>query len=119
MKQEDEITKLADEIRAYLEENGHYEVGDNYIIQLFAETLVAYRNIHEKWQKSGYRTHIVSRGSLKKDPVADQVAVLRKDLLSISDRLLLNPKSINFDNKQEDLGDLANFITQTEKQNGL
>jgi len=65
------------------------------LINLYAELVVQYNTITEKFRKSGFKfQESTADGGFKKAPIVATLEALRKDILAYSDRLCLNPKSL-------------------------
>lgn len=65
------------------------------IIELYSELVVQYNTISQKFRNSGMRYQTkTSDGGYKKAPIVATLESLRKDILAYSDRLCLNPKSL-------------------------
>ena len=74
---------------------GTYKPEYNDIIYTYAELREQYIIITERFEKSRYRLQTKSaQGGYKKSPIVATLESLRKDILAYSDRLCLNPKSM-------------------------
>lgn len=85
---------ILDQTRAVMKNQNTYNSSYNRILKLYASTMHQFLLLNKQWQDSGYETYIVTEnGGVKKNPLLDQLNVLRKDVITLSDRLLLNPKT--------------------------
>ena len=65
-------------------------------IEIYSQLCEQYFELTDRFEKSGYRVQTKSaQGGMKKSPVVATLESLRKDILSYSDRLCLNPKSFD------------------------
>ena len=63
-------------------------------IEIYAQLCEQYVLLTDRFERSGYRVQTKSaQGGMKKSPIVATLEALRKDILSYSDRLCLNPKS--------------------------
>ena len=63
-------------------------------IEIYAQLCEQYVLLTERFERSGYKVQTKSaQGGMKKSPIVATLEALRKDILSYSDRLCLNPKS--------------------------
>lgn len=91
------------------------------VIDVYCEMREQYERITEKYKKSGYQyAEETDRGGTKKATVVATLEVLRKDLLSYSDRLCLNPKAlsekkVNENNKKGKVSVLGKALAEIEK----
>ncbi|TDL34568.1 P27 family phage terminase small subunit [Jeotgalibacillus sp. S-D1] len=67
----------------------------NRLIDIYARLVHEYLKLSEEFEKSGseYQT-FTAAGGAKKSPIVATLESLRKDIISYSDRLCLNPKSL-------------------------
>lgn len=74
---------------------GVYKPEYDRIIDIYAELSEQYERITEIFIKSGYDYEVETmQGGKKKAPIVATLETLRKDILAYSDRLCLNPKSL-------------------------
>ena len=67
----------------------------NRIIDIYSELVFQYISLSEDFEKSGYQYEVgTDQGGTKKSPIVATLETLRKDILAYSDRLCLNPKSL-------------------------
>lgn len=106
---------IIDQTRKYLKENGTYNPSDNRILGVYASTMYQFYTLQKEWEDEGYQTQVISgQNSVKKNPRLDQLNTLRKDIISLSDRLMLNPKSrVNDSPKAGGTNELMNFLTKS------
>lgn len=101
---------VADMIRA-----GTYKPEYDPIIEIYAELREQYEIITKKFVKSKYQFEVdTGAGGMKKAPIVATLESLRKDILAYSDRLCLNPKSIDsIDIKQPKRSALVLALTES------
>lgn len=90
------------------------------IINIYSELREQYFEITKEYKNSGYKYSEETRdGGTKKSPITATLETLRKDILQYSDRLCLNPKSLN-ENKIEvskkKISKLGEALAEIEKQ---
>lgn len=74
---------------------GVYKPQYNRIIDVFSELVRQYQILTADYEKSGYKCEVkTADGGSKKSPISATLETLRKDILAYSDRLCLNPKSM-------------------------
>lgn len=74
---------------------GIYKEQYRDIINVYVDTYYSYLKVQEEFEKSGMEFETeTAAGNPKKSAVADSLEKLRKDIIAYSDRLCLNPKSI-------------------------
>ncbi|HCP14831.1 MAG TPA: terminase [Peptococcaceae bacterium] len=74
---------------------GVYKQEYDPIIEVYAELNEQYQSLTKQFKKSGYKHYETTmQGGTKKASIVATLESLRKDLLLYSDRLCLNPKSI-------------------------
>jgi predicted DNA-binding protein YlxM (UPF0122 family) len=67
----------------------------NRLIDIYAELVEQYQKITQNFVDGDYKfQEMTSDGGYKKAPIVATLETLRKDILAYSDRLCLNPKSI-------------------------
>lgn len=67
----------------------------NRLIDIYAELIEQYGELMEEFERSGYQYQVeTDQGGYKKAPIVATLEALRKDILAYSDRLCLNPKSL-------------------------
>ncbi|BBI32476.1 P27 family phage terminase small subunit [Cohnella abietis] len=65
------------------------------IIDIYAELVTQYNRLTDDFADSGYQVESeTAQGGAKKSPIVATLETLRKDILAYSDRLCLNPKSL-------------------------
>lgn len=66
------------------------------IINIYSELREQYFILTEKFKESGYNFEVETmQGGTKKAPIVATLESLRKDIITYSDRLCLNPKAID------------------------
>lgn len=65
------------------------------LIDIYAEQVALYNRLSEEFADGGYQVEVeTGQGGSKKAPIVATLETLRKDILAYSDRLCLNPKSL-------------------------
>ncbi|QOR34434.1 P27 family phage terminase small subunit [Clostridium sp. 'deep sea'] len=78
-----------------MRELGIHKKQYNRLITLYADLVYQYLTINDKFEKDGYEYEVfTAQGGVKKAPIVATLETLRKDILAYSDRLCLNPKSL-------------------------
>lgn len=74
---------------------GTYKPEYDAVIEIYSDLLFQYYQANEKFIKSGYKYETkTAAGGTKKSAIVATLENLRKDILAYSDRLCLNPKSL-------------------------
>lgn len=74
---------------------GVYKKEYGRVIDIYAELVAQYDKLNRDFEESGYAFEVNTiQGGAKKAPIVATLETLRKDILAYSDRLCLNPKSI-------------------------
>lgn len=78
-----------------MRELGVYKTQYDPLIDIFSDLMYQYQIANEEFEKGGrqYETETAAGGT-KKSPIVATLEALRKDILAYSDRLCLNPKSL-------------------------
>lgn len=80
---------------AEMKKLGVYKPEYNRLISIYSELVEQYGKITEQFVESGYKFQSsTADGGYKKAPIVATLETLRKDILAYSDRLCLNPKSL-------------------------
>ena len=67
----------------------------NRLIEIYSELVYQYNILTAEFEGGGYQYEVeTDQGGTKKSPIVATLESLRKDILAYSDRLCLNPKSI-------------------------
>lgn len=67
----------------------------NRLIDIYSELVYQYNILTEDFADGGYKAEVsTDQGGAKKSPILASLENLRKDILAYSDRLCLNPKSL-------------------------
>lgn len=93
-----------------------YNYAFNRIVRIYAEMVRQYYEALKVWEEEGSPISTLSASnSTKKHPALDQIEKLRKDILSYSNQLMLNPKSQrDSETKQEEKASpFARFMSQS------
>ena len=82
-------------------ELGVYKKEYSRIIDMYVELVYQYNLLTLKFEESDYKVdEFTANGGSKKAPIVSTLESLRKDILTFSDRLCLNPKSLDGIKKQ-------------------
>lgn len=74
---------------------GVYKKQYNRIIEIYTDLVVQYSTLTKEFEDGGYVCEVdTAQGGSKKAPLVATLETLRKDILAYSDRLCLNPKSM-------------------------
>jgi phage terminase small subunit len=74
---------------------GVYKSQFNQLIDIYAELVSQYNRLTEEFADGGYKIEVeTGQGGSKKSPIIATLETLRKDILAYSDRLCLNPRSL-------------------------
>lgn len=80
---------------------GVYKPSYDRLIDIYAELMEQYESLTAKYKESEYQYgEPTADGGIKKSPLVSTIENLRKDILQYSDRLCLNPKA-NQTNEKE------------------
>lgn len=67
----------------------------NRLIDIYSELVYQYLTLNDEFERDGYQYEsYTAAGGAKKSPIVATLESLRKDILAYSDRLCLNPKSL-------------------------
>lgn len=88
---------------------GTYKKEYNELIDIYAGMLHQYQYFEKQFEESGYQiteeyTNKAGATNQRKVPLLTAMESLRKDIISYSDRLCLNPKTLLEPPKQENKG---------------
>lgn len=73
---------------------GTYRKEYDRLVEMYAQMCEQYATLSERFERSGYKVQTKSaQGGMKKSPIVATMETLRKDIMALSDRLCLNPKS--------------------------
>lgn len=91
--------KNEQEIKIQMKKLGTYKPQYNTIISIFAGILTQYEEFERQFAESGYQiteeyTNKAGAVNERKVPIYTALESLRKDIITYSDRLCLNPKSL-------------------------
>ncbi|PFW04132.1 terminase [Bacillus thuringiensis] len=74
---------------------GTYKPEYDAIISIYSDLLAQYYDANQKFKESNYQYEtMTAAGGTKKSAIVATLENLRKDILAYSDRLCLNPKSV-------------------------
>ncbi|PEL13780.1 P27 family phage terminase small subunit [Bacillus sp. AFS017336] len=97
---------------------GTYKKEYNQLIEIYAGMLHQYISFEIQFEESNYQveeeyTNKAGATNMRKVPLYTAMESLRKDIASYSDRLTLNPKSLNVEPpKQQEQSVLAQFLAK-------
>ncbi|MGM1048393.1 MAG: P27 family phage terminase small subunit [Bacillota bacterium] len=78
-----------------MKELGVYKVQYGRVIDLYSELVHQFLILNKQFEDEGYQYEsYTAAGGAKKSPIVATLESLRKDILAYSDRLCLNPKSL-------------------------
>lgn len=85
----------------------------NRLIDIYSELVNQYLTLNNEFEKQGFPYEVYTdQGSPKKAPIVATLESLRKDILAYSDRLCLNPKSLeNVTAEKEKKSTLASVLS--------
>ena len=88
----------------------------NRVIDMYAELVHQYLKLNKEFEDDGYQYEsYTAAGGAKKSPIVATLEVLRKDILAYSDRLCLNPKSMeNVTAEKQGKSTLADVLSKLE-----
>ena len=85
-----------------MKELGTYKPEYDPLINVYADIMSQYLRANKLFEESGYQYEVpTAAGNTKKSALAATLESLRKDLIAYSDRLCLNPKSLNAEPPKE------------------
>jgi phage terminase small subunit len=74
---------------------GIYKKEYENVINIYVDTLYQYLKLNKDFEEGGFEYEsYTAAGGAKKSPIVASLETLRKDILAYSDRLCLNPKSL-------------------------
>lgn len=74
---------------------GTHKTQYNRIIDIYSDLVSQYLKLSKEFEEGGYEYEVsTDQGGSKKSPIVATLETLRKDILAYSDRLCLNPKSL-------------------------
>lgn len=90
---------MENEVKRQMKKLGTYKLEYNKIIEIFSGMLFQYQEFERQFEESGYKiteeyTNKAGATNDRKVPVYSAMESLRKDIAAYSDRLCLNPKSL-------------------------
>jgi len=95
MAEKSEKDKIKSKTVSEMKKLGVYKKEYNRVIEIYAEIVAQYNKLTKDFEEGGYIYEVDTvQGGSKKAPIVATLETLRKDILAYSDRLCLNPKSI-------------------------
>lgn len=100
---------------AYMKELGTYKKQYNQVIEVYADLLYQYYIFTKEFEENGFQIVAeTEKSSGKKSPIFASLEILRKDIGTYSDRLMLNAKSLGDVSKpKEEVSPFAKFMSQS------
>lgn len=107
---------IAKNTRRDMETLGIYKPEYDPLIDVYADLFSQYLFFMKEFESTGfqYETETANGGS-KKSAIVSTIETLRKDLLAYSDRLCLNPKSLNLEPPKEKEGSPLDRFLASQK----
>ena len=111
---------VENEVKRKMKELGTYKKEYDQLIKIFAGMLHQYQVFEEQFEESGYKieeeyTNKAGATNMRKVPLYTAMESLRKDIAAYSDRLCLNPKSLeNVTAEKESKSKLASVLSKLE-----
>ncbi|KAB2334267.1 P27 family phage terminase small subunit [Bacillus mesophilum] len=79
-----------------MKELGVHKSQYNRLVDIYSELVFQYLKLNQEFEEGGYEYETyTAAGGAKKSPIVATLESLRKDILAYSDRLCLNPKSMD------------------------
>jgi phage terminase small subunit len=99
-----------------MKELGIHKTQYNRLIDIYSGLVHQYLTLNKKFEEGDYEVQVTTdQGSPKKAPIVATLENLRKDILAYSDRLCLNPKSLeNVTQEKESKSKLASVLSRLE-----
>lgn len=90
----------------------------NRLIDIYSELVHQYIKLTIDFQEDDYKYEVsTGQGGSKKSPIVATLETLRKDILQYSDRLCLNPKSLeNITADLKNKSSLADLLSELDKE---
>lgn len=90
----------------------------NRLIDIYSELIHQYIRLTIEFEETGYQYDVpTDQGGTKKSPIAAALETLRKDILQYSDRLCLNPKSLeNVTAESNNKSTLASILNELDNK---
>ena len=100
----------------YMKDLGTYKVEFSDIISIYADLLHEYAKAKQEFIEQGEQYEVeTAAGGTKKSGTVSAMEVLRKDISAYSDRLMLNPKSLDrVSNEQTGVSALDKIFSEFE-----
>ena len=111
---------VENEVKRKMKELGTYKKEYDQLIKIFAGMPHPYQVFEEQFEESGYKieeeyTNKAGATNMRKVPLYTAMESLRKDIAAYSDRLCLNPKSLeNVTAEKESKSKLASVLSKLE-----
>lgn len=101
-----------------MKELGIHKRQYNRLIDIYAETIHQYLRAVADFEREGYEYETeTAAGNPKKSGVVSAIESLRKDILQYSDRLCLNPKSLeNIHKDDKEKSSLASMLSEMDSK---
>jgi phage terminase small subunit len=111
---------VENEVKRKMKELGTYKKEYDHLIKIYAGMLFQYQIFEQQFEESGYKvtesyTNKAGATNERKVPILTAMESLRKDIGAYSDRLCLNPKSLeNVTAEKESKSTLASVLSKLE-----
>lgn len=89
------INNIIKKVKKDMQMLGIYKTEYDSMIKVYADIKFQYDNAMKEYQDMGYPVTVECAGGIKKHPYVIQLEDLRKQLVTYSDRLGLNPKALD------------------------
>lgn len=97
------VLQIRKQVIQDMKDLGTYQPAFDMVINIYADMLYHYNRVQQEFVASGFETQTTTAaGGTKKSALAHSLESLRKDILYYSDRLQLNPKTMDIEQKVKD-----------------
>ncbi|MCH4171919.1 MAG: P27 family phage terminase small subunit [Lactobacillus sp.] len=104
---------------------GNYKPEYSDVIEIYTDLIVQYRLYSEQYEEQGYPvseeyTNKAGATNQRKVPILTALETIRKDILTYSDRLRLNPKAdqVEIDPSKSASNALDRFLSEVKPRHG-
>ena len=92
---DEQALTIKEKVIADMKGLGTYKKEYDSIINIYADLLAQYHHVNEQFKNSGFQFEtMTAAGGTKKSAFVSALENLRKDIITYSDRLCLNPKTV-------------------------
>jgi|SRR5690554_74400 phage terminase small subunit len=101
-----------------MKELGIHKSQYNRLIDIYSDLVHQFLKLNKEFEEGGYQYEVATdQGGTKKSPIVATLESLRKDILQYSDRLCLNPRSLeNVTADKEQKSKLAAVLSELDKR---